>query len=94
MIFYKPLKKIAEDAKIFRLEKLKWVITFSCFLLFMYKASLCIKQFIQYETVTNVGEERQEIYPLPQICISQAEIPGEALSFLGLSARGYRSKGL
>ena len=93
MIFYKPLKQIAEEAKICRLEKLKWVITFCCFLLFMYKASLCIKQFIQYETVTNVVEERQEIYPLPQICISQAEIPGEALSFLGLSARGYRSKG-
>ena len=94
MIFYKPVKQIAEEAKIFRLEKLKWVITFSCFLLFMYKASLCIKQFIQYETVTNVGEERQEIYPLPQICISQAEIPTDALNNLGLSARGYRSKGL
>ena len=72
MIFYKPIKQIAEESKILRLEKLKWIITFSCFLLFMYKASLCIKQFMQYETVTKNSEERQEIYPLPQVCMSQA----------------------
>ena len=40
MIFYKPLKQIAEEAKILRLERIKWLITFFCFLLFMYKACL------------------------------------------------------
>ena len=94
MKFYKHMKQIAEEAKILRLEKLKWLITFSCFSLFMYKASLCIKQFMRYQTVTKNGEERQEVYPLPQICISQAEIPSDALINLGITARGYRSKGL
>ena len=70
------------------------MITFSCFLLFMYKACECIKQYMRYETVTKNSEERQENYPLPQVCISQADISEESLQRFGITARDYRHKGL
>ena len=94
MIFYKPIKHLKEETNICRLEKLKWVITFALFLLFMYKACECIKQHMRYETVTKTSEDRQEKYPLPQICVSQAEISATTLQSLALTAKGYRSQGM
>ena len=59
----------------------------------MYKACECITQYLRYETVTKNSEERQERYPLPQICISQAEISEKTLQRLSISARDYRNEG-
>ena len=59
----------------------------------MYKAAECINQYLRYETVTKNSEERQERYPLPQICISQAEISEKTLGRFGISARDYRNNG-
>ena len=93
MIFYKPMQQIKEEAKLLRLEKLKWLITFSLFLLFMYKACECIKQHMRFETVTRTSEDSQEKYPLPQICVSQAEISNQVLQSLNITSKGYRSQG-
>ena len=94
MIFYKPMQQIKEEAKLLRLEKLKWLITFSLFLLFMYKACECIKQHTRFETVTRTSEDSQEKYPLPQICVSQAEISNQVLQSLNITSKGYRSQGI
>ena len=53
----------------------------------MLQACECTKHYMKYETVTKTGEERQETYPLPQICVSQAEISDQALDSLALTAR-------
>lgn len=60
----------------------------------MYKACQCINQYLRYETVTKNSEERQENYPLPQICISQAEISEKSLERFALTARDYRHRGV
>ena len=93
MGLYAPIKNAMEDSKLWHVGKVKWTITFFCFLLFMYKACECISQYMQLETVTKNSEERQEKYPLPQVCVSQAEIPEEALERLNLSSYNYRYKG-
>ena len=93
MIFYKPIKHVMEESKLWQVGKVKWMITFFCFLLFMYKACECINQYMQLETVTKNSEERQENYPLPQVCISQAEISEDALEALNMSSYGYRNSG-
>ena len=35
-----------------------------------------------------------EKYPLPQVCVSQAEISNDALQSLGLNSREYRNRGV
>ena len=93
MIFYSPIRHVMEETKVWHLGTLRWTITLICFILFMYKACECINQYMQLETVTKHSEERQEKYPLPQVCISQAEIQPDSLRDLNISSRGYRYNG-
>ena len=53
----------------------------------------CITHYMLLETVTKNTEEPQEKYPLPQVCVSQAELPMNNLTILKMSSIGYRING-
>ena len=77
-----------KTAKIFSI-----VFAFGCFLIFSKEAYETISRFLKYETVTHNSKERQELYLMPQICLSAPQLGEQRLQRLGIEQQNYTRRG-
>ena len=73
--------------------KLSTIFIAGCGSLFIYKASECVYSFVTQEPLARSTVERQELHPLPSICISPSKLPGEIFSSRNLTLNEYQKEG-
>ena len=75
-------------------SKYSTIFIFICVILFTYNASECIYCYLKQEPLTRSTLEKQELHPLPSICISQSATTSEQkLSAKNLTSNEYNKEG-
>ena len=62
-----------------------------CSAIFVYEAFQCVQDFVDQKPLIRRSVEKQELYPLPSICIEGVEF--QNLDLHNLTGKGYLKKG-
>ena len=71
--------------------KIKISFILLCIAIFIFEAYQCVKDFLNQKPLTRRSVEKQELYPLPSICIEGVEF--QNLDLHNLTGKGYLKKG-